>query len=181
MMACICLLRGVNVGGPGTRLPMEQFRQTLAALGCSDAATYIQSGNAVFRSDGDPGALGAAISAALMLPNGTHPVAMVMPLQDLQAAWHANPFPQADTVPKSLHLIFADRDAEPDATMAAAAQAADEGWACRGRVCYLYTPSGYGRSALAAKLDRILRPAQITARNLATVNALIAMGEAAGA
>lgn len=176
----ICLLRGVNVGGAGTRLPMAQFRQALAELGCRDVATHIQSGNAVFRAAGDPTALGRAISAALKLPNGTHPVAMVLTLPEMRAALAANPFPEAAAVPKSLHLIFLERDAVPDVALAAAVLGTDEGWVCSGRVCYLHTPSGYGRSVLAARLDRVLRPAQITARNLATVTALVALGEAAG-
>lgn len=176
----ICLLRGVNVGGAGTRLPMAQFRQALAELGCRDVATHIQSGNAVFRAAGDPAALGRAISAALTLPNGTHPVAMLLRLRQMRAALAANPFPEAAVMPKALHLVFLDRDAVPDAALVAAVLGTDEGWVCSGRVCFLHTPSGYGRSALAARLDRVLRPAQITARNLATVTALVALGEAAG-
>lgn len=177
-MRFICLLRGVNVGGGGTRLPMADFRAILEGLGCRDVATYIQSGNAVFRSDRAAAELAPAITAAITLPNGTHPAAFVLPLARMTAALVANPYPAADALPKTLHLIFTDRAVSGDADAIAALLAADEGWKQRDGVAYLHTPSGFGTSKLAGKLDRILRPAQITARNLATVKALIALAEA---
>ncbi|MFM2356556.1 MAG: hypothetical protein RLZZ528_2292, partial [Pseudomonadota bacterium] len=54
MGTCVLLLRGVNVGGAGTRLAMADLRGVLGGLGCRDVATYIQSGNAVLRSDVAP-------------------------------------------------------------------------------------------------------------------------------
>ena len=48
MTEFVALLRGINVGGKNI-LPMGEFRELLAKLGCEDVATYIQSGNAVFR------------------------------------------------------------------------------------------------------------------------------------
>jgi uncharacterized protein (DUF1697 family) len=50
MAAFVALLRGINVGG-NNKLPMGELRELLRALGCEDLATYIQSGNAVFRHD----------------------------------------------------------------------------------------------------------------------------------
>ncbi len=45
----VALLRGVDAGGAG-RLPMAAFREPPGALHLRDAATHIQSGNAVFRA-----------------------------------------------------------------------------------------------------------------------------------
>ena len=53
MPSWIALLRGVNVGGR-RKLPMADLRTTLTGLGLSDVATYIQSGNVVFRASGTP-------------------------------------------------------------------------------------------------------------------------------
>jgi uncharacterized protein (DUF1697 family) len=50
MTSYVALLRGINVGGHN-KLPMQDLRDILATLGCKDIKTYIQSGNAVFRSD----------------------------------------------------------------------------------------------------------------------------------
>lgn len=176
----VCLLRGVNVAGPGTRLPMARFRQVLESLGCRDVVTHIQSGNAVFRAAGADAGLAGRISAALSLPNGTKPAAIVLPIAALRAALTGNPFPQALARPQSLHIMFLDREIVADAARLAALQAPDEAWSLEGRVFYLHAPSGVGKSRLAGALGRLFRPAVHTARNLATVTALAALGERAG-
>lgn len=52
-MKYVVLLRGVNVGG-NHRVPKEEFKQVLEGLGYRDVVIYINSGNAVFTSDGVP-------------------------------------------------------------------------------------------------------------------------------
>ena len=59
----VALLRGVNVGGNNI-LPMKEFRDLLAALGCEDVETYIQSGNAVFKHVGKSAELSDSIAVA---------------------------------------------------------------------------------------------------------------------
>lgn len=49
MNTFVALLRAINVGGTG-KLPMAELRQLCEACGFSNVATYIQSGNVVFRS-----------------------------------------------------------------------------------------------------------------------------------
>ena len=46
----LALLRGINVGGSNI-IKMTDLKACFEALGCTDAATYIQSGNVVFRSE----------------------------------------------------------------------------------------------------------------------------------
>ncbi len=43
----VALLRGINVGG-NDPVPMADLRATVAELGATDVATYIQSGNVLF-------------------------------------------------------------------------------------------------------------------------------------
>jgi len=45
----IALFRGINVGGSHL-LPMKELKLVLEMSGCVDVQTYIQSGNAIFRS-----------------------------------------------------------------------------------------------------------------------------------
>ncbi len=52
MKTCIALFRGINVGG-NNLLPMKELRAVLEDLGMEDVRTYIQSGNAVFRTTED--------------------------------------------------------------------------------------------------------------------------------
>ncbi len=47
----VALLRGVNVG-KAKRVPMAELRDLLAALGYTEVATLLNSGNAVFTSQG---------------------------------------------------------------------------------------------------------------------------------
>jgi uncharacterized protein (DUF1697 family) len=44
----VALLRGVNVGGRG-KVDMRDLKKQVESLGCSDVATYINSGNVIFR------------------------------------------------------------------------------------------------------------------------------------
>jgi uncharacterized protein (DUF1697 family) len=46
--AYVALLRGVNVGGK-SKLEMPRLRKAFEELGCKDVATYINSGNVLFR------------------------------------------------------------------------------------------------------------------------------------
>jgi uncharacterized protein (DUF1697 family) len=45
----LALLRGINVGGKN-KVPMAGLKQLLEEIGLEDVRTYIQSGNAIFRS-----------------------------------------------------------------------------------------------------------------------------------
>jgi len=47
----VALLRSVNVAGHG-RISMADLTQTFLTLGYTDVATYIQTGNVLFRSPG---------------------------------------------------------------------------------------------------------------------------------
>jgi uncharacterized protein (DUF1697 family) len=150
---------------------MAEFRAVLERLGCTEVATYIQSGNAVCRTDLSPEGLAGAVSEAIRLPNGTHPPAMVLGCGALQAALVGNPFPGAEDAPKTLHPFFlAPREAVPDLPPVTPGEAMDV-W---GSVLYLHTPGGFGTSVLAGKLNRLIG-GMATARNLATVRALAAM------
>ncbi len=46
----VALLRGINVGGSNI-IKMTDLKECFDHIGCADVATYIQSGNVVFRSD----------------------------------------------------------------------------------------------------------------------------------
>jgi uncharacterized protein (DUF1697 family) len=48
MTVYVALLRGVNVGGRG-KVDMRELKKQVESLGCSEVATYINSGNVVFR------------------------------------------------------------------------------------------------------------------------------------
>tara|TARA_Y100000815_G_scaffold168850_1_gene153239 strand:+ start:4704 stop:5243 length:540 start_codon:yes stop_codon:yes gene_type:complete len=161
----IALLRGVNVGG-ANKLPMADFRALLSAQGFGDVATYIQSGNAVFLAEGTPDALSGIIRDGIAARFGFRPDVIVLPLDALDGALAANPFPEADDAPNQLHLFFLGRPDTLDTAPLQGAATAGERLAQRGAVLYLHTPNGFGRSKLAEKLARHFSGVPMTGRNL---------------
>jgi len=60
----LVLFRGINVGGKN-KLPMAQLKALLTDLGFADVSTYIQSGNAILKSDLKADAIATKIEKAL--------------------------------------------------------------------------------------------------------------------
>ena len=180
----VALLRGINVGG-NNRVPMPELRDLMTGLGLADVATYIQSGNAVFTSDGaDPDALGDQLAQAIADQLNVSCGVVVITRDELQQVIDDNPFPSEDN-PKAVHAVFRRAELTED-EQAKVAQAADRAKAkgCEdeavivGRTMFLHTPNGLGRSELSAQLSRTAASKTGTARNWATVHKLRAMLDA---
>jgi uncharacterized protein (DUF1697 family) len=61
----VALLRGINVGGKN-KVPMKALKQLLEEIGLEDVGTYIQSGNAIFRSTLAAGTIARNIEQGLV-------------------------------------------------------------------------------------------------------------------
>ncbi len=177
MTVWVALLRGVNVGGHH-KLPMADFRRLMAGLGYEDVATYIQSGNAVFRSDDPADAVGEAISREIEARFGFRPQVFVLSAVALVTALARNPFAsQAKADGQKVHLLFLESPLPTDALAALnAAAGPGENAALAGSVLYLYTPEGYGRSPLAQAAARLKVP--MTGRNARSAAAIAALAHA---
>ncbi|MDJ0908629.1 MAG: DUF1697 domain-containing protein [Woeseiaceae bacterium] len=169
METWIALLRGINVGGRN-RLSMESLRSIIASIGGQHAATYIQSGNAVFLAEiASRASFAADIAASIQQERGFSPAVRLITGNELDAAIRSNPFPDAAAEPTTLHLYFLDN--RPDAARIARAEnlaSVTESCEVIGRCLYLHAPDGIGRSRLAKGLDRALGT-NTTARNWRTV------------
>jgi uncharacterized protein (DUF1697 family) len=170
----IGLLRGINVGGKV--LKMADLKEAVAGLGFRDIETYLQSGNMVFGAQkaGD-GTLAARISAAIAEKNKMDVHVLIRNAREWDAVIDGNPFPQAMSVPKSLHAFILDR--QPDGARVEDLQARDFGseqWRIVGDTLYLHTPDGFGKSKLGNAIERLLK-VPMTGRNWNTVLALQAM------
>jgi uncharacterized protein (DUF1697 family) len=170
----VLLLRGVNVGGHN-RVPMADLRALLAALGCEDVTTYLQSGNAVCRSTAVPGRLASDLEAALAAELGVTVRVLVRTAAEVAAAVAANPLEASTDDPKRLHVLFletAPDGGRVDALVAEAADLAPERLGVSGAEAYLFTPAGYHDARLTgAFVERRLGRVG-TARNWRTVLAL---------
>jgi uncharacterized protein (DUF1697 family) len=177
MKTYIALLRGINVTG-NHMLPMKDLRSALEKHGCVDVQTYLQSGNAIFRSTtSDPKGVAKRLSAAISKSHGFEPRVLILTRRELEKAAADNPFPEAGENPKSLHLFFlAETPKKADLKSFEAVRAPTERFALTRKIFYLHTPDGFGISKLASRTERLLGVAA-TARNWRTVTALIAMAK----
>jgi len=180
MNTWIAFFRGINVGGNNV-LPMRGLPALFAKCGCADAQTYIQSGNVVFRSAAISAAqLATRIGEAVLADHGFQPRVLVLGVQELTRAIGANPFPQADAEPKSLHLFFLD--AAPNTAglrRLEEVKTTGESFVLRGRVFYLHTAAGFAGSKVAERVERALGVGA-TARNWRTCRTVLALATQLG-
>ncbi len=174
MTTLIILIRGINVGGKNC-LPMKALVAILEHLGCCHVQTYIQSGNAVCESENqDILELSNQISLAIGQQYEFEPYVLILRFEDIQRAISGNPFPQAATNPKALHLGFlATIPERPRLEKMTELSQDSEDFLLLGKVFYLYAPEaeGTGRSKLAANAEKLLGVA-MTSRNWKTVGAI---------
>lgn len=172
MKTWIALLRGVNVGGHN-RLPMAGLSQIFEAAGCNSARTYIQSGNVVFNAPvTSVDKFADAIGRAIDKEHGFRPAIQLMPAKALRAAIASNPYPQATSDPKSLHLCFLE--SPPQETHVNEAKhllSKSESCTVIGSRLYLHAPDGIARSKFANGINRVLHM-NSTARNWRTITKL---------
>lgn len=175
MTTFIALFRGINVGGKNL-LPMGQLVPLLEALGLQNVSTYIQSGNVVFQSvELDPADLAERIQSAVHESHGFTPQVFVLGVDELERAVRANPYPEAEPEPKSLHLSFLEtRPQHPDLDVLEGLKLDSERFELRGEVFYLHAPEGIGRSKLAGRVERALG-VSATGRNWRTVCRILEM------
>lgn len=157
---------------------MAELRSILESLGARDVRTYIQSGNAVFESeDVDPRDLASRIGAAIQESRGFEPRVVVLERERLERAIASNPFPEAESEPKSLHVHFlASAPQNPDLDALESLAKESERFELRGDVLYVHAPDGIGRSRLVARAEKPLGVA-MTGRNWRTVSRIKAMAD----
>jgi uncharacterized protein (DUF1697 family) len=175
MNAYIALFRGINVGGRN-KLPMRELVELLRSLGLQSIKTYIQSGNVVFQTDAtDTSDLSERISAAVNESHGFAPHVLLLTLEEFETAIESNPYPEAVSEPRTLHLYFlASEPQDPDLEALESLRSPSERFALKGKVFYLHAPQGIGRSRLAAGVEKALGVGA-TARNWRSVTGIMAM------
>jgi uncharacterized protein (DUF1697 family) len=183
MTTYVCLLRAVNVGG-NRKLPMADLRSLLASLGLADPATYLQSGNAVFRSDQDPTGLSVAIESAIEDTFGFASAVLLLSGAILAEVVAANPYVQGvETDISLLYATFLREIAAPAKETALLAATRHVGlgtdeFSLGDGVVYLRLPGGYGRTKLSNAFFERSLGVTATTRNWRTVLALAELATA---
>lgn len=171
----VALFRGINVGGRN-KLPMDELVQVLKRLGLRKIKTYIQSGNVVFESDNvKESVLSEKLSKAIEASHGFAPQVIILSIEEFNNAIAANPFQEAESNPKSLHLFFLKSEPQdPDWETLEKKKRDSEGYSLINKVFYLHAPDGIGRSKLAQGVEKALGVAA-TARNWRSVCQIMAL------
>lgn len=165
----VVLLRGINVGGH-TKVAMAKLRATCESIGCTDVATYIQSGNVVLTSSLGATKLRMALEAAIADQLGVSPAVVVRKRADLTKVVAGNPFPKANTATVHVAFLTDGPDKETTSALKKLDSQPEELNVC-GAEIYLHLPNGVGRAKLPVALGRLL-PAGATIRNWRTVTTL---------
>lgn len=176
----VALFSGINVGG-NRIVKMAELRAFFEELGFSGVATYVQSGNAVFRAkNGDPASLTKQLEAAFEKKWGFYSRIMVRDLGRFERLVKENPYPQVAGDPTKLHAYVLER--EPTAEEIARLIdkcTGPESFKVKGDVLYLHAPDGLGKSVFAGLIPRVLKVPG-TARNWRSVLALLELAGGAG-
>lgn len=173
----VALLRGINVSGKNV-IKMERLRALCEEQGLESVASYVQSGNLVFRAEASgPNTLADGIQRAIDDALGLQVSVWVFSREQLDAVFAGNPFLDREGVdPARLHVTFLSRvpDREALARLGAVEAGADRFEAADARL-YLHCPDGYGRTRLSnARVEKLLG-LEATTRNWRTVTRLNAL------
>jgi uncharacterized protein (DUF1697 family) len=176
----VALFSGINVGG-NRIVKMAELRSFFAELGFRDVATYVQSGNVVFRSaKGDAATLAKQLETAFEKKWGFHSRIMVRDLGWFERLVAENPYPEVAGEPTKLHAYVLERSPNADEVARLAEKCTGpERFEIRGDVLYLHAPEGLGKSVFANLIPRTLKVPG-TARNWRTVLALLEMAGRGG-
>ena len=177
MPTYISMLRGINVGGH-KKVPMNQLRAMLGALGFKEVRTYIQSGNVVFRATmGNPEDLSRKIEQRVLKEFGFPASVITRTPEELQKAIQSNPFiKESGLAPAKVYVAFLTEAPKADAVKKLEALAtASEQLRHSGKEVYLYYRDGMGRAKLTGTVLEKVLAVTATARNWNTVNKLCDM------
>ena len=169
MTASVALLRGINVGKQ-PRIAMAPLRALFESLGATDVATYLQSGNVVFSGP----VRAEHVEAAVTQQFGVSPRVLILSSQQFRAVAAEIPIREIAVDPSRGFVYF--MEAVP-ASVSVPDDIAPEVFIVGKLGAYHWSPEGASQSKLKASFFKTLGPTA-TARNLRTVDALVAMLDA---
>jgi len=170
----VSLLRGINVGGHKI-IKMDQLRKAFEGLGFADVATYVQSGNVVFKAPKKASEdLSGKIEEMLRRRFSMSVPVIVRTAGAIGQVVRNNPFLQQNSVDTSkLHVIFLSHTPLKTAVRGLDAIAAGlDQFRCCGQEIYLYCPNGFAGTKLSISVLEKVLTVGATTRNWNTVNKL---------
>jgi uncharacterized protein (DUF1697 family) len=174
----VALLRGINLG-QRNKVSMADLRELFTSLGAEDVATYVQSGNVVFRSGERPEVLVSAVEGRLERDLGLSVAVLLRTHAEMARVVSGTPFGRGEYDPAKLHVTFlAERPDRARVAKLDPKAAEHDEFRVVGKEVHLYCPQGYGRSKLTnAYFEKQLGVAATT-RNWKTVTSLAELSAA---
>jgi len=169
----IVLLRGINLGSRN-RIAMGELREALEKASFEDVRTHLQSGNVVLTSTAKPESVARKCEQVIKERFGLEIPVVVRSRAQLAAVVKRNPLKKVATEPKRYQVSFLSEKLPAKAVRELEAVAEpDERVVASGREVYAWHPRTVARSKLWAKLAGKDLGVTATARNWATVEALL--------
>jgi uncharacterized protein (DUF1697 family) len=169
----IVLLRGINLG-PRNRIAMGELREALEETGFTDVRTHLQSGNVVLTSTAKPDGVARKCKQVIKERFGLEIAVVVRSRAELARVVKRNPLKKVATEPKRYQVSFlsAKLPAKIVRELETVAEPEEQVVAV-GREVYAWHPKTVARSKLWARLAGKDLGVTATARNWATVEALL--------
>ncbi len=178
MSVYVALLRGINVGGKNS-LPMKDLAAMFTKAGCTEVATYIQSGNVVFHADPKLAAkIPSVMQAAILKTKKIHVPVIVRSAALLKKIVSDNPYAKAGADSKLFHVGFlAEKPAQAALDSLDPKKSTPDEFTVLGTEVYFKLPNGVGKSKLTSQYFDSRLKTIITLRNWNTVLTLLEMCE----
>lgn len=169
MPVLIAMLQGVNVG-KYKRIKMEAFRALVGDIGGTEMTTIANSGNIVFRHDGEKSPQGwrAAIEKVVSDNVGMPIPTVVRTAEEMSEILSANPFPEVED-PKCLHVEFL---VDPVEDVLNDLEMGEDALVLKGREIYMHLPNKMSGITYDAKTLAKRLGTHHTSRNWSTVSKL---------
>ena len=169
----IVLLRGINIGSRN-RISMPELREALEDTGFKDVRTHLQSGNVVLTSTAKPESVARKCEKLISERFGLEIPVVVRTQAELGRVVKRNPLAKVATDPKRYQVSFLSAKLPAKVVRELEAAAAEsEQVVAIGREVYAWHPKTIARSKLWTKLAGKGLGVTATARNWATVEALL--------
>jgi uncharacterized protein (DUF1697 family) len=168
----VAFVRGINLGSHH-KVSMQDLRALVEALGAEDVATYVQSGNVIFRSGDGPRKLIDAIEMRINRDLGLSVTVLLRTQAELANVLAGNPFNTQGKEPTTLHVTFlANKPSGARVRTLDPKRSQPDQFRLIGREIYLHCPNGYGRSKLTNAYFEQKLGVVATTRNWRTVTKL---------
>lgn len=169
MPSYVALLRAINLGARN-KIAMADLRELFQAIGAEDVATYVQSGNVVFRSTSRSAEqLERAIEKRIKTDLGLDVTVLVRTKAQLEKLVAGNPFDD----PNAVHVTFlAEKPAASRVKNLDPERSPGDEFRIARQEVYLRCPNGYGPSKLSNAYFEEQLGVAATTRNWRTVTKL---------